>query len=68
MKVYLFFTGREKPRPYHVGLIDGEAITRLPYRRGEAIDLNDVESAIKLMSNLMDIDNVSMEMCDEKMD
>lgn len=60
-KVRLFFSGREAPTQVYFGLIDGEKVTKLPYRRGKPIDLDDVENAISLMSNVMDIDSVLIE-------
>lgn len=60
-KVRLFFSGREAPIRFYFGLVEGEKITKLPYRKGKPIDLGDVESAISLMSNAMDIDSVLIE-------
>lgn len=61
MKVRLSFSGRESPIMTRIGLVEGAKVSNLLYREGEAIDLDDVQSAIKLMSNFMEIDNVAME-------
>lgn len=60
MKVVLKFYGREHFKP---PCTKGVYVNGLPFRRGQAINLEDAQSAIELMSKTMHVEHVKMEIC-----
>lgn len=58
MKVSLKFYGREYPKH---PCTKGVHVNGLSFRQGKAIDLGDVQSAIELMSVIMDVESVKIE-------